>query len=108
MTGYRVASALVVFVSISAAVAQNAPLPQPPFPAPISAFQGRFLDSTQVGDFQFPNRTLRAEFTKVAPELDRIFMILGGGTFAAYRLSAFASRVTGPLATSAHGEKYLE
>jgi uncharacterized repeat protein (TIGR01451 family) len=98
----------VVAVSISAAVAQNAPSPQPPFPAPISGFQGRFLDSTQVQDFQFPNRTLRAMSTKSAPELDRLFMILGGGTLAAFRLSTFTSRLSEPLATSAHGEKYLE
>ena len=35
-------------------------------------------------------------------------MILGGGTFASYRLSTFASRLTTEmLATSRYGEKYL-
>src|SRR5437870_3072923 len=108
MTRLRYAVCVVVLLCGLSAFAQTAPLPVGPFPPPITAFRGRYLDSTNTQDFQSQPRTLRAAWTKSAPELDRLFMIIGGGTFASYRLSTFASRVaTEPLATSLHGEKLL-
>jgi len=43
---------VIALACITPVVAQNAPLPAPPFPAPITAFKGRYLDSTSVMDFQ--------------------------------------------------------
>src|SRR5437879_5490551 len=108
MTRLRYVVCVVVLLCGLSAFAQTAPLPVGPFPTPITAFRGRYLDSTNTQDFQSQPPTLRAAWTKSAPELDRLFMIIGGGTFASYRLSTFASRVaTEPLATSLHGEKFL-
>ena len=108
MTRIRAAiCAAATLLCALSAFSQNAPLPQPPFPSPITSFTGRFVDSTSTPDFQFPNRTLRAYWVKIAPELDRIFVVLGAGTFASYKLSTFASRLSEPLATGPHGEKFL-
>jgi hypothetical protein len=88
--------------------AQNTPPPSSAFIPPITGYAGRYLDSAQTPNFQGnPARTLRAQLVKVAPERGLILMKLSGGLFGVYNLSAFASRLSGPLSTGGHGEKYL-
>ena len=100
--------ALGLLVVASAAIAQTTPPPPQPFPAPITGYTGRYLDSAETPDFQFPNRTLRTDLAKAAPELNLMLVDLSGSEFAAYDLSTFPQRLaSGPLATGAHGEKYL-
>jgi hypothetical protein len=92
----------------SAAFAQNTPPPAPPFPAPIIGYDGRYVDSGQTPDFQFPDRTIRTYKAKTAPELNLMLTSISGSTFAAYDLSTLPSRLASPArATGAHGEKYL-
>src|SRR4051794_27663326 len=91
--------ALALSVCTVTITAQNAPPPQSPVPTPLTAYAGRFLDSSEVRDWQAPIRTLRADVVKVAPEHDRIFIKAGGGVFGAYKLSTFVSRLGSPLTT---------
>lgn len=84
------------------------PLPTWPYDPAKLDFLGRYLDSTGVRPFQGPVRTYRAFEVAVVPELDRIFMIAGGGTFASYEMSEFIVDLgSTPMATASHGEKHL-
>lgn len=60
-----------------------------PFSSPILRHVGRFIDGNGVSDIQANIRTLRARNGAVVPENDRIYMMLGGGVFASYKLSTF-------------------
>src|SRR5207247_8376235 len=60
---------------------------------PIKTFVGRYLDSQATKEYQFPLRTLRARLVRVAPELNRIYMIQGS-TAVGYDLPSFFSRLT--------------
>ncbi|MHB0969390.1 MAG: PKD domain-containing protein [Thermoanaerobaculia bacterium] len=86
-------------------------LPTPAYQLPIKTFTGRFVDSQQVRNFQAGSglRTLRARGTIVAPELDKVFIMLGQG-LAAYKLSTFFTEKLGlPLtAVNASREGYYE
>jgi hypothetical protein len=102
------AALAVLLFAASAAIAQSTPPPPQPYPPPITSYDGRYLDSAQTPDIQFPNRTLRTYKAKNAPELNLMLVALSGSTFAAYDLSTFTSRLaTEPLSTFANGEKYL-
>lgn len=77
---------------------------------PLTSFTGRFLDSTEVGQWRRPMRTLRAQELLVRPDLDALYVKLGGGVLAKWRLSTFFSRLAAgePLAAlGAHGEQVL-
>lgn len=96
------------FLVATALHAQNTPPPSGAFIPPITGYAGRYLDSAQTQSFQGnPTRTLRAQLVKVAPERGLILMKLSGSLFGVYGLSTFASRLTTPLSTGGHGEKYL-
>lgn len=104
----RPLAALVLLLSTASAVAQSTPPPPAPFPPPITAYDGRYLDSAQTPDIQSPHRTLRATKAKYAPDLNLMLVILSGSIFGAYDLSTFPSRLaTEPPSTYANGEKYL-
>jgi hypothetical protein len=76
--------------------------------APITGFAGRYLDSTATSEYLLYPRNLRARRIKVAPERDRVYMIMGMSRFVGQRLSTFPSRLaTEPMQTGAHEEKYL-
>ena len=101
-------AALLLLAVGSAALGQTTPPPSPPFPAPIIGYDGRYVDSAETPDFQFPNRTIRTYKAKTAPELNLMLTSLSGSTFAAYDLTTLPSRLASPVrATGAHGEKYL-
>lgn len=111
---------LLFLIPSAAAIAQNYPLPAPtpgtvvncatcpapytglptwPYKLPMKAFTGRFVDSQNVRNFQGGSglRTLRARGTIVAPELDKIYIILGQG-LAAYKMSTFfTTRLATPM-----------
>jgi PKD repeat protein len=86
-------------------------LPTPAYQLPIKTFTGRIVDSQLVRNFQGGSglRTLRARGTIVAPELDKIFIILGQG-LASYKMSTFfTSKLGTPLASvNASREGYYE
>jgi hypothetical protein len=71
--------------------AQTAPTPAGPFPAPVTGYAGRYLDSSATTDFQCCPRTYRAQVVKVAPERDAIYMMIGS-TFVRQTLSTFVNR----------------
>jgi hypothetical protein len=100
---------LFLLLASSAALGQNTPPPPSPFPPPITAYEGRYLDSGQTPDFQFPDRTLRSYKAKAAPELNLMLMSFSGSAFAAYDLGTLPQRLaSSPVrSTGAHGEKYL-
>lgn len=64
----------------------------PGYADPISGFTGRFLDSTEVIDFQGGFRTGRAYLARYSPQKDRIYLQLGSA-LAAYSKSTFFSRL---------------
>ncbi|MFZ2492333.1 MAG: PKD domain-containing protein [Thermoanaerobaculia bacterium] len=64
------------------------------YPDTFKTFSGRFLDSVASRDYQFTFRTARARMLKVAPERNRIYMILGSA-LAAYDINTFFSRLEG-------------
>ncbi|MEO8218295.1 MAG: PKD domain-containing protein [Acidobacteriota bacterium] len=66
---------------------------------PLTRFAGRFVDSNRVRDLQagFGMRTLRARGVIMAPDINRIYMMIGS-TLASYRLDTFFSnKLGGPL-----------
>jgi len=70
---------------------QGCPGPLPTFPysiPPMKGFAGRYLDSQATRDFQTPLRTLRARNIRLAPERDRVYMIMGS-MLAGYKMSTF-------------------
>src|SRR5690348_2486488 len=62
------------------------------YPAPIKTFTGRFLDSQITSTAQQTFRTARATSVVVAPERNRIYMLIGSA-LAAYSLDTFFSRL---------------
>ncbi|HYU24230.1 MAG TPA: hypothetical protein VEO74_03425 [Thermoanaerobaculia bacterium] len=99
---------LLVLLASSTALGQNTPPPSSPFPPPIIAYEGRYVDSAQTPDFQFPDRTLRTYKAKTAPELNLMLVSLSGSAFAAYDLTTLPPRLASAArSTGAHGEKYL-
>src|SRR6266851_307523 len=64
----------------------------PGYPATITTFTGRFLDSQATQDYQQPFKTARAESATVVPSLHRIYMQVGSAVFA-YNLDTFFTRV---------------
>src|SRR5712692_10251405 len=64
----------------------------PGYPATITTFTGRFLDSQATQDYQQPFKTARAESATIVPSLHRIYMQVGSAVFA-YSLDTFFSRV---------------
>lgn len=90
-------------------------LPLWPWNAPISAFKGRFIDSTGTRDYQAPLRTLRARAAVFAGDRDRVFMMMGS-TFAAWTTSSFFTKLGGEMSragqhidpTPLPGEQYLQ
>ena len=64
------------------------------YSAPIKTHVGRYLDSQYQKEWQFPIRTLRARLIRIAPELNRIYMIQGS-TLVAYNLANFFTRLSG-------------
>jgi PKD repeat protein len=61
---------------------------------PISGFTGRWIDSTEVIDFQGGFRTGRAYKAAYSPQKDRIYMQIGSG-IGVYSRSTFFSRIEG-------------
>jgi PKD repeat protein len=61
---------------------------------PISGFTGRWIDSTEVIDFQGGFRTGRAYKAAYSPQKDRIYMQIGSG-MGVYSRSTFFSRIEG-------------
>src|SRR5438552_3404104 len=59
---------------------------------PISGFTGRWIDSTEVIDFQGGFRTGRAYHTAYSPQKDRIYMEIGSA-MGVYSRSTFFSRL---------------
>ncbi|MGZ8812285.1 MAG: DUF7933 domain-containing protein [Thermoanaerobaculia bacterium] len=110
----RTLSTLVLCLLAVSVAAQNAPPPPTPYPSPVTAYVGRYLDSSRTASWQFMGprwpRTLRADIVKVAPERDMLYMIVGS-TFVGQKLSTYAHRVaTTPHATIPgvlRGETYL-
>src|SRR5581483_688581 len=47
------------------------------YQSPISTFVGRFIDSQNTGTFQQPFRTARGEMILVAPDRNRVYMLIG-------------------------------
>ncbi len=92
---FRILLSVVVCLAGSIALAQNAPTPTGPFAAPVTGYDGRYLDSSSTLNYQFGGftrpRTYRARLTKVVPERNAIYMIIGS-TFVRYDLSTFADR----------------
>jgi PKD repeat protein len=64
----------------------------PGYPATISTFTGRFLDSQATQDYQQPFRTARAFHVYPAPSRNRIYMIIGSAVFA-YDINTFFTRL---------------
>ena len=64
----------------------------PGYPATITTFTGRFLDSQATQDYQQPFKTARAESVTVVPSLHRIYMQIGSAVFA-YNLDTFFTRL---------------
>lgn len=62
------------------------------YPAPISTFTGRFLDSSDTRDFQATFRTARAYNVQVMPALNRVYFRIGSAVFA-YKLDTFLKRL---------------
>jgi hypothetical protein len=64
---------------------------------------GTFLDSTSTGTFQQSFRTARAIAVKLAPELNRIYMLIGSAVVA-YDLRTFFDRLAAnePLVDATH------
>ncbi len=80
---------------------QLIPIPTWSYGAPLTRHAGRYLDSQLTGDYQagFGMRTLRAGLVKVVPGHNRVYMIIGGGTFASYDMNTFFTQKLGqPLA----------
>jgi len=64
----------------------------PGYPATISTFTGRFLDSQATTDLQYRFRTGRAFLAVPAPSRNRMYMIIGS-SLAAFSLDTFFTRV---------------
>ena len=62
------------------------------YSSPITTYTGRFLDSQSVGTFQQPFRTARAETVTIAPQLNRIYMMIGSAVVA-YDINTFFNRL---------------
>lgn len=108
----RAAARLLVCCLALSAMAQSTPAP-PAVESPLTSYVGRYLDSgTTLTRVSFPT-TRRARMVKIAPERDRIYMIIGSSTFVGQPLSTFANRVateplqTVPGAPPVFGEKFL-
>jgi hypothetical protein len=73
----------------------NDGLPTFPYDTPVSKHTGRFVDSSNVSNYQAPVRTIRSGLVRVAPSAqNRIYLALGG-MVGAYTLDTF---FTGKLA----------
>lgn len=111
---FRLLCLLAVCLFGVTALAQTAATPPGPFAAPVTGYDGRYLDSSITPSYQFVSvtrpRTYRARLTRVVPERNAIYMIIGS-TFVRYDLSTFADRVgTETLLTvpgAMGGERYL-
>mgnify|MGYP001616820069 CR=1 FL=1 len=57
-------------------------------------FLGRFLDSQNIGDLQYPLRPLRGRMIRMSPDQSRMYMMFGSAVVR-YDLSAFVSRLSG-------------
>ena len=66
----------------------------PGYPATLSGFTGRFLDSQATQDIQQPFRTSRAFYVYPARSRGRIYMIIGSAVFA-YDINTFFTRLAG-------------
>ena len=108
----RLFAATLLCTAITASGQPAPPVNEVTPPPPITRYVDRFLDSAYTPNLEQPVRTLRAMPAKAAPELDRVFMIFGGGTFAAYRASTFTQRLAEPrtrvLGRTTEGETYLQ
>src|SRR5713226_3034386 len=62
------------------------------YSSPISIFTGRFLDSQITQDLQQPFRTARAKQVILAPERNRIYLMIGSAV-AAYDINTFFTRL---------------
>ena len=62
------------------------------YASPITTYTGRFLDSQRTGTFQQPFRTARAETVTIAPQLNRIYMMIGSAVVA-YDINTFFNRL---------------
>jgi PKD repeat protein len=65
-------------------------------PPPITAFKGRFVDSTRVRDHQDFPRTFRARDIKIDSKRDRVYMILGQ-RLVAWSTASFYQKLGGPM-----------
>ena len=63
------------------------------YKAPIATFTGRFLDSSNTGEWFIPIRVLRAYDLTVMPGLNRIYFRVGNGTVGTYSLDTFFTRL---------------
>jgi hypothetical protein len=86
----------------------NAPVPQ--YGGHLTSFLGRYVDSNRVRDFQagYGMRTLRAKKVIVAPETNRVYMIIGS-TFVQWDLGRFFQRLPlGELVPNTYFSVYRE
>jgi hypothetical protein len=94
----------VVLVSLFAAtVAMAAGTPVPPYPAPVTGYVGRYVDSP------VPLSTTAFLYNpRLARELNLLIQVFGY-RFSAYDLATFPQRVaSGPYVTLPNGERYLQ
>lgn len=65
----------------------------------------RFLDSSEVGEWRAPLRTLRANDIIVRHDLNRIYMRLGSGVIVWYQLDTFFARLAAGEQLTTQGNK---
>ena len=80
MASTRLVFLVALCLAPAALMAQGAAIPTGPFAAPVTGYDGRYLDSSSTPNFQFASprpRTFRARLTKAVPERNAIYMIIG-------------------------------
>ena len=109
MLRIRVVACAVLILTAHLAAGQKTPVPSEPYTMPVADFVGRYLDSATLGTSGA--RGYYAWKLRIAPERDRIYVLISYFEFVSYRLSTFVERVTyEPLKIAGpphHGEAVL-